>query len=203
MRIVSMHVLLKQGEQVIFLKSSYELGFISFLKRGYAKQTLNFGARTCISKISKTQTVKVELSEMENSLLYAHVDNLGISVVVITDFDYPEMAAKKVIIQALNSFRNRFSFDQIESLKGDQNLNFPELDQLIQKFQDPKEADKLLKIESDLDEIQNMLTKTMSDLLDRGESLDDLMKKSEDISSTAYIFYDKSKEANKKCCSIY
>lgn len=74
---------------------------------------------------------------------------------------------------------------------------------MIKDFQDPKEADKLLKIESDLDEIQNMLKKTMEDLLEREENLDELMQQSEDISSMAYNFYEKSKETNKKCCSIY
>lgn len=48
-----------------------------------------------------------------------------------------------------------------------------------------------------------MLTKTMGELLDRGENLDDMMKDSEDISNMAYNFYEKSKDANKKCCSIY
>lgn len=43
---------------------------------------------------------------------------------------------------------------------------------MIKQFQDPKEADKLMKIESDLDEIQNMLTKTLNDLMERGESVD-------------------------------
>lgn len=43
----------------------------------------------------------------------------------------------------------------------------------------------------------------MGDLLERGENLDDLMKESEDISNMAYNFYEKSKETNKKCCSIY
>lgn len=100
MRIISIHFLLKIEPKPIFLKSSYELGFISFLKRSFVKQTLNFGARTCINKIKKTQTVKVELTEMENTLIYAHVDNNGIATVVITDFDYPEMAAKKVLVQA-------------------------------------------------------------------------------------------------------
>lgn len=61
----------------------------------------------------------------------------------------------------------------------------------------------MLKIENELDEIQEMLTKTMDELLDRGENLDDMMKDSEDISNMAYNFYEKSKEANKKCCSIY
>lgn len=65
------------------------------------------------------------------------------------------------------------------------------------------EADKLMKIESELNEIEGMLTKTMEELLERGENLDDMMKDSEDISNMAYNFYEKSKEANKKCCSIY
>jgi synaptobrevin family protein YKT6 len=60
---------------------------------------------------------------------------------------------------------------------------------MVKKYQDPKEADKLMKIESELDEIQGMLTKTMGDLLDRGEKLDDLMKDSEYINNTAFNFY--------------
>lgn len=34
-----------------------------------------------------------------------------------------------------------------------------------------------------------MLTKTMTDLLERGENLDELMKNSEDISNMAFSFY--------------
>ncbi len=34
-----------------------------------------------------------------------------------------------------------------------------------------------------------MLNKTMSDLLERGENLDELMKNSEDISNMALSFY--------------
>lgn len=45
-----------------------------------------------------------------------------------------------------------------------------------------------------------MLTKTMSDLLERGENLDELMKNSEDISNMAFSFYQNSKRANQKCC---
>lgn len=60
-----------------------------------------------------------------------------------------------------------------------------------------------MKIEVELNEIEGMLTKTMQDLLDRGENLDDMMKDSEDISNMAYNFYESSKAANRKCCSIY
>ena len=74
---------------------------------------------------------------------------------------------------------------------------------MLKKFQDPKEADKLMKIEKELDEVQVMLTKTLNDLLERGEKLDELAKQSEDISETSYNFYRKSKKANQRCCSLY
>lgn len=35
---------------------------------------------------------------------------------------------------------------------------------MIKKYQDPKEADKLLKLENELGQVQQMLTKTMSDV---------------------------------------
>ena len=61
----------------------------------------------------------------------------------------------------------------------------------------------IIKIENDLTEIQTALHKTMNDLMDRGEKLDDLMKQSEDISGMAYNFYSKAKQSNQKCCSLY
>jgi hypothetical protein len=47
MKIISMHVLTKNGsEKSLFLKTSFELGFVPFMKRYFFKQHLSFGART-------------------------------------------------------------------------------------------------------------------------------------------------------------
>ena len=80
-----MHLVFKRQEKSIMLYNSYELGFVSFLKRGWAKDYLRFAARTSIQKIKFKETVKVELTEMEAANLYAHVDHLGLSSVIITD----------------------------------------------------------------------------------------------------------------------
>ena len=82
-------------------------------------------------------------------------------------------------------------------------MDFAELDEMIKRFQDPKEADKLMMIEKELDEIEVMLTKTLKDLMERGEKLEDIAKVSEDINATSYNFYKKSQQANRKCCSLY
>ena len=203
MKILSMHVLYKGADKPVMLKTAFELSFINFATRHMAKGPLKFAARTCASKIKKNETIKVELNDVDNACLYAHVNNDGLCSVIIADLEYPESAAKKVLLEIQKGFLNLYSIDLIKQYETDQEMKYPELDLMIKKYQDPKQADKLIKIESELNEIQGMLTKTMEDLLDRGEKLDDLMKQSDDISNMAYNFYSKSKETNKKCCSIY
>lgn len=198
-----MHMVHKRSEKPIMLKNSFKLDFVGYMKRMFAKQPLLFACRTCVSRINRKETIKIELTEIENAFLYAHINENGIASVIITDGEYPENAAKKVLIEMMKEFTKLYDVDLISNYKSDQEMKFGLLDKMIIKYQDPKEADKLMKIESELDEIQGMLTKTMEDLLDRGEKLDDLMKQSDDISNMAYNFYDQSKKANKKCCSIY
>ena len=100
---------------------------------------------------------------------------------------------------------------------GDVNWPCPALETMIKKYQDPKEADKLLKLQSELQEVNKIMTKNLDDVLScffliklnffkilkRGETLETLMSKSKDVSSLSYNFYKKSREANKKCCSLY
>lgn len=203
MRILSMHVLHKRGEKSIFLRSAYQVDFAGFLKKGFVKEHLNFGARTTINKLVKGETIRLDLPELENTIIFAHINDKGLGTVIICDKDYPESAAVKILLELQKKFLDFYSMDLFEKYVGDQEMKFPEIETMIVKYQDPKEADKLIKIESELAEIQGMLHKTMNDLLDRGEKLDDLMKQSEDISNMAYNFYSNAKKTNQKCCSLY
>lgn len=40
------------------------------------------------------------------------------------------------------------------------------------------------------------------DLLDRGESIESLMSKSQDISATSLNYYKSAKKANSRCCKV-
>uniref|UniRef100_A0A0D9VAN6 Uncharacterized protein n=1 Tax=Leersia perrieri TaxID=77586 RepID=A0A0D9VAN6_9ORYZ len=52
---------------------------------------------------------------------------------------------------------------------------------------DPAEADKLLRIQRDLDETKIILHKTIESVLARGERLDRLVEKSSDLSASAQV----------------
>ena len=73
--------------------------------------------------------------------------------------------------------------------------------QLVKKYQNPAEADKIMKIQKDLDDTKAILIQSMDKLLDRGEALNSLAAKSDDLSFQSKIFLDQSAGLN-SCCSI-
>ena len=87
------------------------------------------------------------------------------------------------------------------NVDADTELDFPEGQELLTKFQDPAEADKITKIEKELDEVKGIVIKSMDDILKRGEALESLMQKSEDLSQVSYQFYRTAKK-NNQCCQV-
>ncbi len=72
----------------------------------------------------------------------------------------------------------------------------------MREWQNPLEADKLLRIEKELQEVQDIVHQNLQDLLKRGEAMDDLMQKSNDLNKTSVEFSKKAKKANSGCCNI-
>lgn len=68
-------------------------------------------------------------------------------------------------------------------------------------LQDPTQADKLSKIQKDLDETKVVLHQTIDSMLQRGEKLDSLVDKSSDLSMASQIFYKQAKKTN-SCCRM-
>jgi len=79
---------------------------------------------------------------------------------------------------------------------------YTKLDQYLAKFQNPKEADAMTKIQNDLDETKIILHNTITGILQRGEKLDNLVAKSEDLSMQSKVFYKTARKTN-QCCQYY
>lgn len=86
-------------------------------------------------------------------------------------------------------------------IKIDSEDALPILETAIQAYQDPAAADKLSKIQRDLDETKIILHKTIESVLERGEKLDQLVDKSADLSMASQLFYKQARKAN-SCCSF-
>lgn len=68
-------------------------------------------------------------------------------------------------------------------------LPYPELKEYIKKYQDPTQASSLAKIQKELDDTSAILHKTFENLLERGEKIDNLVAKSDVLSSQSKMFY--------------
>ncbi len=68
-------------------------------------------------------------------------------------------------------------------------MAFPELKDYIVKYQDPQQADSIMKIQKELDETKIVLHKTIESVLQRGEKIDDLVAKSDGLSAQSKMFY--------------
>mmetsp|Transcript_2823 Transcript_2823/g.3190 ORF Transcript_2823/g.3190 Transcript_2823/m.3190 type:complete len:113 (-) Transcript_2823:73-411(-) len=109
--------------------------------------------------------------------------------------------AFSMISQALRSFQEQF-VSQWETLDDDAAFQFADGDEMLKVYQNPMEADKLLKVQMELDEVKDVMLKNIDDLLQRGETLDSLMQRSSDLSATSLEFYRTAKK-NNQCCQWY
>ncbi|KAJ6152295.1 Synaptobrevin [Penicillium chrysogenum] len=77
----------------------------------------------------------------------------------------------------------------------------PQLKEYIVKYQDPSQADSIMKIQQELDETKIVLHKTIESVLERGEKIDSLVQKSDGLSAQSKMFYTQAKKQN-SCCVV-
>jgi synaptobrevin family protein YKT6 len=129
--------------------------------------------------------------------VYVRNDRLG--GVVISDQEYPHRVAHTMIGKVLEEFSN--AVPPTEWPSGTPAIvNYPGLDAILAKYQNPRGADAMCRIQADLDETKIILHNTIGSVLERGEKLDDLVAKSETLSETSKVFYKTARKTN-SCCS--
>lgn len=126
---------------------------------------------------------------------------------IITDDEYPTRVAFSLINKLLDDFSDRVpeskwrSASEAARAKGKatkaDGIDFPQIKDYLAKYQDPKQADNIMKIQQELDETKIILVrvgsftlsgqvkhvslaqnKTIESVLERGEKLDTLVDKS-------------------------
>ena len=72
---------------------------------------------------------------------------------------------------------------------------------LLKQFQDPSQADQLTKIMHELEQTKTVLHETIEAALERGQKIDSLVDKSNDLSGSSKMFYKTAKKQN-QCCTF-
>ena len=183
------------GDAVVLSQCS-DLAQFGFFERPTVRQMLQFFAKTVCGRVSPGQRVSVDQEEMEGYRVHAHVRADGLAATATCDAEYPARAAFSLLAQSLAEFE-RASPGWRTGLERD----WPPLAEHLRRARDPKAYDRIAKIQGDLDETTDVLHKTIDNLLERGEKLDSLVERSDDLSKQSKMFYKQARKTN-SCCVV-
>jgi synaptobrevin family protein YKT6 len=196
-QLIGLSVWRHNGDQEpIRLAESVKLDQFSIWTRGSIRENLTFACRTIVKRTERGCRQTVGLTDVPFKVhIYVRFD--GLTGIVVSDEDYPQRVCFALISQTLDKFTEKVG-DKWQRINQDQDVEPGFMKEDLQHFQDPKN-DKINKIQSDLDEIKDVMHKNMNELLKRGETLDTLLDKSSDVSMMSKQFYHKAKKTN-SCC---
>ncbi|CAN6563972.1 unnamed protein product [Malus baccata var. baccata] len=180
----------------IILANASDTSHFGYFQRSSVKEFIVFVGRTVARRTPPGQRQSVKHEEYK---VHAYNSN-GLCALGFMDDHYPVRSAFSLLNQVLDEYQKNFG-DSWRTAKQDGTQPWPYLSAALTKFQDPAEADKLLKIQRELDETKIILHKTIDSVLARGERLDSLVEKSSDLSAASQMFYKQAKKTN-QCCTI-
>ncbi|KAJ1950494.1 palmitoyltransferase [Dispira parvispora] len=166
---------------------------------GYFQQRPLKNFLTFFSKLAaeRNATAARDVVTKEEYYLYVYRTTQGLATVLVTQGQYPNRVAFSLLGQLMDDYV--MAFPTPASRQG--SPAFAPIHTYLGKFQNPKESDALTQVRQELDETTEVLTKTMESLLQRGETLDTLVDKSNDLSWQSKQFYKTAKK-NNSCCQF-
>ncbi|XP_076180244.1 YKT6 v-SNARE homolog [Ptiloglossa arizonensis] len=196
-KLYALSILYKNPTSATMLKSAYDVESFSFFQRGSVKEFMSFVSKTIVERtqISFRQSVKEG-----DYMCHVYVRANNLAAVLISDHEYPRRVAHTLITKVMDEFVAKYPASTWETLN-EATIDFSQINIYLAKYQNPNEADALTKMQNDLDETTIILHNTLEAVLQRGEKLDDLVSKSEGLSTQSKAFYKTARKTN-SCCSL-
>ncbi|XP_038071027.1 synaptobrevin homolog YKT6-like [Patiria miniata] len=197
MKLYAITVLYKGQPKVVSLSSAYNLTSFGYFQKSSVQEFMKFTSRIVVERTQPGLRSTVKEQEY-NCHTYVRSDCL--SGVVIADHEYPSRVAFRFMSKALDEFATEVSPSTWPSA-AENSITFKKLEEYLALYQNPSQADPMMRLQSDLDETKVIMHDTIDAMLQRGEKLDDLVAKSNDLSVQSKTFYKTAKKTN-SCCVI-
>ncbi|MCJ1368565.1 palmitoyltransferase [Acarospora aff. strigata] len=128
--------------------------------------------------------------EEKSYTFHAYGRTEGVAGIIISDQEYPALVAHQLLSKVVDEFLSKHPRSTFASpSRPPLSLPFPQLKEYLVKYQDPQQADSIMKIQKELDETKIVLHKTIESVLERGEKIDSLVAKSDGLSAQSKMFY--------------
>ncbi|CDW58913.1 synaptobrevin YKT6 [Trichuris trichiura] len=199
MKLFALALFYKGPAAACFLTGSFDLQSFSFFQRNSVRQFMVFTGKLIVERsgIPTRATVREQ-----DYMCHVYVRSDSLSGLAVTDADYPGKVAHNLLSRLLNDFSSQFSSSvwKVQSEAQTQSIDFPALSEYLRRYQDPKTADAMTRVQEELDETKVILHNTIQAVLERGEKLDDLVERSEGLNAQSKMFYRQARRMN-RCCT--
>jgi len=184
----------------VICNKSLDVSHLNFFQRSSGKEFLVFLSRTLAKRVTPNQKVQVT---QEGHVLFALANSDGLCSVAVADTEYPLRVAFSMLLTVQGEFAKTFrgKYESPTLAVKDDFLPWVELDAMLAKYQKPEEADKILAIHKNIEETKVVMHDAIDKVLERGEKIDNLVAKSNDLSVASKTFYTEAKKTN-SCCTI-
>jgi synaptobrevin family protein YKT6 len=193
MKIVLLAVYQKQ--KCLRLALSVDVSHVNYFARQPLKEHLCFGSRLGCERTPIGVRQTLTITDVPYSF-HIYVRRDGLCGVVVTDEEYPSRVAYSLLNKTLDQYND--ADPGWSSATQDKNDECKFLNENLGLFQDPRASDKLCRIQDSLNGITEIMRNNIEQVLLRGENIEVLMQKSEDLSDSATRFRDTAKGS--KCC---
>jgi synaptobrevin family protein YKT6 len=186
-----------QPTSSILLSSITNTSDYSFFTSNTVREYLIFASREIAQRtpVNTRQTLTLETYPFA---IHCYSRKDGLVSVAITQLDYPTRPIYHLLTMTMNQYEVRYGSCWKIQLS-DTPTSSSEMTDNFNLYQNVQEADKLYAIQTHITEIQGITRANLEKLLQRGENIESLVSRSQDLSNTSKGFYTKSKKLN-NCC---
>tara|TARA_B110000879_G_scaffold208453_1_gene294083 strand:- start:3278 stop:3877 length:600 start_codon:yes stop_codon:yes gene_type:complete len=172
----------------------YLFKYFHFQKKSL-KELCNFIARNTFYEFDNN---KLEYCYYKNFYFLTIIKNNICICCILDSNDYPIKTLNRLLLHLLSEYIKMYSISLMYVYE-DFSLEHPGLFNKIVSYQDPENVDKVLAINNALDETKKIILKNIDKVLARGNDINILVKKSNDLSKSSKKFYKAAKKVN-RCC---
>jgi len=188
----------RPGSPPVMLAAEYNLSDFSYFTRGSIREVAIFVSREVVSRAQAGQSLSVKDKQY---VAHAKLLTTGLAACALSDEEYPPRVAHALLQEAIDLFMKQYGNTRWADLTADAAMNVAGMAEALAKYQKPEQVDKILKIQKELNETKQILLQNIDTLLERGERIEDLAKKSDDLSFQTKAFASKAEDLN-RCCTI-
>jgi len=183
----------------VVLCQESDLSSFGFFERPTVRQMLQFFGKTVVGRIKPGSRTTVDQDDMKDYQVHCFLRQDGLAATTTCDKAYPARAAFNMLAALLDEFAAAAPGWRTETRH--EGIAYAPLAEMLKAAQDPAAYDKLTKIQNDLDDTTAVLHQTIDNLLERGERLDSLVERSDDLSKQSKMFYKQARKTN-SCCIV-